>query len=251
MWPTIYQLGPLRLSSYGLLVAVGFLVAVWLAAAVTKRQLGSSAPIPSPLVVDWGTWVIVGGVVGGRLLYVILNWSFYAQQLTEIVSLWHGGLVWYGGFFGGLAAHVFFCRRHRIHVLGSLDQVMPFVALGHAIGRIGCFANGCCYGVSTTAWFGVQFPGHPHPLVPVQLFESVSVLALYVVLRAVQAFMRLRQPGLVFGCYLIGYGLIRSILEHWRADQPTLYNGVTLHELISYGLIGIGIGLVTFSRRLR
>ena len=101
--------------------------------------------------------ILVGGILGGRLFYSILNFDFFLDNPQEIFMLWHGGLVWYGGFFGGLISASVYLKLKKKPFFKTADMVVPFVALGHAIGRIGCFLNGCCYG--RVASWGVYFPG--------------------------------------------------------------------------------------------
>lgn len=200
---------------------------------------------------DWAVWAVMGGILGGRLLYVVLNWEMYRLEPSEIVALWHGGLIWYGGLAGGVLGTAIYLRTHHHPFLRGMDQVIPFIPLGHAIGRIGCFLNGCCYGKPTTAWFGVQFPGHPGPVVPTQLIESAGLVVLFAILWTLQTPARLRRPGMLFGCYLIGYAMIRGIVEFWRADQPLVWSGVTLHQLISAVLFVVGMSLLVRSRDVR
>jgi len=244
MHPILFKLGPLTIYSYGVALAIAFLLVVWLARRATARSLRGLVPMSEQALVDWAVWTVVGGILGGRLFYVLVNWESYATQPHEIFALWHGGLVWYGGFLGGVLATWLYLRTYGYPFLRGADQVMPFVAVGHAVGRIGCFANGCCYGKPTVAWFGVQFPGQPHPVVPTQLIESASLFVLYLILRRLQTPPILRRQGLVFGVYLIGYALIRFWLEFWRGDQPVIWNGLTMHQLISFALLLIGVGLM-------
>jgi len=126
--------------------------------------------------------------------------------------------------------------------------VIPFATLGHAIGRLGCFTNGCCFGVPTSAWWGVQFPGQASRVVPTQLLEAAALGALFLILRALQTPERLRRPGTLFGSYLIGYAVIRWNVERWRAHQPIVGLGWTLHQWISVGLFGVGWWLLARRR---
>jgi len=187
-------------------------------------------------LVDWAVWTVIGGLLGGRLFYVLLNWPVYAGSPLEILALWHGGLVWYGGFLGGLLATWWYLRRRGIGFLQGVDQVSPFVALGHAVGRIGCFANGCCSGILR--------------VIPTQLLESVALVGLYLALRVLQTATTHRRPGVVFGWYLIGYALIRGLVECWRVNQPMVWGSMTLHQAISIGLFAVGVAL-TFQWRGR
>ena len=248
MFPTLFQLGPLTISSYGAMMAAAFFLTVWMASSAAAGSLRGHVPMTPDALGDWACWAIVGGILGGRLLYVALNWEVYASEPQEIFALWHGGLIWYGGFAGGLLATAIYLRRHRYGFLQGTDQVMPFIALGHAIGRVGCFFNGCCYGKPTTAWFGVMFPGHAEAVVPTQLIESAALVGLFFILRKLQTPAALRRPGTVFGAYLVGYALIRWTVEFWRDHQPIVLAGLTLHQIISAVLFAVGVGLILRAR---
>ncbi len=249
MHPILLHLGPITLYSYGAAMAAAFLIAVGLASHVTQRSLRGLVPLPPAALMDWGCWTMAGGVIGGRVVYVALNWEVYRAQPLEIIALWHGGLVWYGGFLGGWLAQGWYVLAHRYPFWSSTDQVIPFIALGHAIGRIGCFANGCCYGKPTAGWFGVQFPGQAERVVPIQLVESLLLVLLYLVLRSAQRPSVLRRPGTVFGLYLVGYGFIRWTMEWWRGDHAPAWNGWTLYQLMSVAVVVGGVLVIAWAFR--
>ena len=248
MHPILVKWGPITIYSYGLAMAVAFLTVIGLARRAAARDLAGHVPMQPDALIDWACWTIIGGMLGGRLLYLILNWHVYAAEPLEIVAVWHGGLIWYGGFAGGLLAQGLYFRRRGIAFLRGTDQVIPFATLGHAIGRLGCFTNGCCFGVPTSAWWGVQFPGQASRVVPTQLLEAAALGALFLILRALQTPERLRRPGTLFGSYLIGYAVIRWNVERWRAHQPIVGLGWTLHQWISVGLFGVGWWLLARRR---
>lgn len=241
MHPILFAIGPITIYTYGVALALAFVISLAVARHEARTRLNGVAPLSDAALLDWGCWVMVGGVLGGRLLYVLLNWEVYRANPLEVFALWHGGLVWYGGLAGGLLAQARFVSRRKLNFLRVTDQVIPAVALGHAIGRLGCFANGCCYGRPTTSWWGVAFPGHPTAVVPTQLIESVGLVALFVILRMAQRVSVLKRPGALFGLYLIGYGLLRWVVEGWRGDQPVMWHSLTLAQLISLGLILLGL----------
>ena len=243
MHPALLRVGSWTLSTYGVTLALAFLIVIRLAAHAAARSARPLGPLSAEELLDLGCWALVGSIIGGRLFYVIGNWDVYRVQPFEIVALWHGGLIWYGGFLGGVASTAWYLRRRGHAVWRGLDQVIPFVALGHAIGRIGCFLNGCCLGTPTRSWCGVLFPGHEVPLVPVQLIESVGLLALYVWLRRLQTASPARRAGWIFGAYLVAYGALRWALEYWR-DQPQVVADLTLQQVISGALMIVGLWLL-------
>lgn len=255
MHPILFALGPLTIYTYGVALALAFAVSMALATRASRTRLKGVVPLSDAALLDWGCWVMVGGVLGGRLWYVALNWDIYRTQPLEIAALWHGGLVWYGGLAGGLLAQALFASRRKLSFLRITDQVIPAVALGHAVGRLGCFANGCCYGRPTTSWWGVVFPGHATAVVPTQLLESFGLAVLALILHVTQRPAMLARPGRLFGLYLVGYGLLRWTIEYWRGDQPAMWHGLTLAQLISMALMIAGTALMvsqkvsdTFSR---
>jgi phosphatidylglycerol:prolipoprotein diacylglycerol transferase len=148
-----------------------------------------------------------------------------------------------------MLAQALFVARRGLNVLRVTDQVVPVVALGHAIGRLGCFANGCCYGKPTTAWWGVVFPGHLEAVVPTQLIESAGLAVLFLILRMLQKPALLERPGKLFGWYLLGYGLLRVAIESWRGDQTAVWAGMTLAQLLSLILTVAGLLLVSDTMR--
>ena len=247
MHPELCRLGPFAIHTYGVALAAAFLLALTLARQAVRHDLKGLVPMDEPALADWAVWAMGGGILGGRVFYVVLNWDVYAAHPLEIVALWHGGLVWHGGLAGGVIATWGYLRRRGLGFRRGVDQVIPCVVLGHAVGRLGCFANGCCAGLPTHAWWGVQFPGTVERVVPTQLLESASLVILYLLLRAAQRPAILRAPGRLFGIYLVGYGLIRWTVECWRAN-PHLWGGWTLYQFISVGLVLLGVSTRLLSR---
>ncbi len=176
-----------------------------------------------------------------------MEWRHYINAPWEVLAIWHGGLVWYGGFLGGLTAGLVYARRHRLSSVRLADHLSPAIALGHGIGRIGCFFNGCCYGRPTDQWCGVLFPGHAQPVLPTQLFEAAGVFLIAFILYQLQQRQSARYPGRLFGLYLTCYGMLRFGLEFLRGDQQVWRAGLTLQQLIS--LLGIMVGTFLFIRR--
>ena len=205
---------------------------------------------------------VLGGIVGGRFLYIVLNWPVYAGRPWEMAALWHGGLIYYGGFLGGLGAMLWWLHRQLVRAhrwsgeagLRVVDAFMPAVALAQSVGRLGCFFNGCCYGRPTLSRWGMVFPGAPLPLYPTQLFESFGALMLFVLLRVVQIRLeraRAPRPGLLTGWYLVGYGVLRFSLEFVRGDNPRWWLGLTLSQLIGLAVVPLGLILLVCSHSWR
>ena len=152
MHPIIVEIGPVTIYSYGVVVAVGFITAAWLAA----RQAASEGLSPEGIL-DIALVCIISGIIGARLLHVLLNLPYYMHSPAEILMLNRGGLAFQGGFFAAIAAGVLYAKRAGLSFLRAADIMAPYIALGQAIGRIGCFLNGCCYGAFTGSYFGFLF----------------------------------------------------------------------------------------------
>jgi len=226
------------------MMVAAFLTATWLASRNVRRLPPAQRVLGPSQIVDLFCLVMLGGVLGARLFFVAQHWEVYIHQPREIPAIWHGGLVWYGGFLGGLTSMVLYLRVHHISVLRGIDQCIPFVALGHGIGRIGCFLNGCCYGKPTSAWFGLTFTEGEPARIPTQLLESVSLFVLYLVLRRLQERRVLTRAGWLFGTYLVGYAVIRFLIEFLRGDQVAVWAGFTLQQLLSFGVFLAGLALL-------
>jgi phosphatidylglycerol:prolipoprotein diacylglycerol transferase len=161
------------LHTYGLLIATGFLVAIWLAARESQRafpemirvkgKMERAGPIMRERMLDLGFWILIAGIVGSRLLFIIVNWRDYQNDFSKAFSI-EGGLVFYGGFIGALLASIYYCRANQIPFLRMADVCIPSVAIGHAIGRLGCLSAGCCWGDIAKAGskIAIRFPAAKH-----------------------------------------------------------------------------------------
>jgi len=199
-------------------------VAVMLAWIISSK-LSKRPPYSSSTATDLLFVFFVSGILGARLFYVLQHPSEYAGRWQAMFLLQEGGLVWYGGFLGGLVCGTLYMKWRRIPVLPWADFFSPILALSQAVGRIGCYLNGCCFGRE----------GHS-----VQLYEAAILTVISAVLFA--RFLRKRMAGEVFAIYLLSYGAARFALEFLRGDQ-TSYGGLTLPQWISLGAVIFGAGL--------
>jgi phosphatidylglycerol:prolipoprotein diacylglycerol transferase len=246
MHPILLQLGPVTIYSYGMMLVAAFATATWLARRCAARapSPGAAGPVwalSGEQVVDACAVALLGGIIGGRAFFGLLHWDEFWGEPLEWLALWRGGLVWYGGLLGGLLACWLYTRAKGVPFLRAVDQLIPFAALGHAIGRVGCFLNGCCYGRPSEAWCAVTLPGQPGPVLPTQLFESALLLILFGLLRGLQRPQILDRPGRLLGLYLAAYGALRFPLEFLRGDQAPWRMGLTLQQLISVALVSFGL----------
>jgi phosphatidylglycerol:prolipoprotein diacylglycerol transferase len=250
MHPILLTLGPVTLYTYGAMLVLAFSLSAWLAGRILRDLPPELQRLTPGQAVDLSCLALLGGIAGGRLFFVVLHWRFFLDAPQYLLALWQGGLVWYGGFAGGLTAAWLYARHHRVPFRWVLDLFAPILALGHAVGRVGCFLNGCCYGEVTDAWCGIIMPGEPRPVFPTQLAESLGLLFLYITLRLLQRpSMLVSRPGRLFGVYLCGYAVLRFILEGYRGDQVPVWAGLTLQQMISVLVLLTGLLLMTKGKR--
>ncbi len=246
MHPIAFQWGSFTITWYGVMVALGFLAGLWTA---SRRALLDG--IPSEKVLDMGPWLIVGTLLGARALYVFSYWNeeFAGRPLSEIFMVWHGGLVFYGGFIGASLACVLYARLQKLRLWTLADAVAPSIALGSAFGRIGCLLNGCCYGRECHLPWAITFPPGSHaappgvPLHPTEVYDSLLNLLLYAGLAWLYRWKKF--DGQVFAVYMVGYALFRSFVEVFRGDYPQRYLGgwATPAQLVSMGIFAAGVVL--------
>ncbi len=247
MHSTALQLGPLTIHWYGVLVAVGFLVGLW-----TAGRRAPQAGVPNDKVAELGPWLIVGALIGARLLYVVTYWreQFAGGPVWEVFMIHHGGLVYYGGLAGAALACVLYARRKKLPLWRVADILAPSIALGYVFGRIGCLMNGCCYGRACELPWAIRFPennplGAPTtPVHPTQIYDSLLNLALYGGLA--WCFRRRKFDGQIFALYLMGYAVTRSFVEVFRGDYSVehVHAGLTPAHLVS--IVTFVAGVVLF-----
>ncbi len=255
MLPQLFQIGRFFLPTYGLLVSLGVLIGLWISARNSARQ-----GIDPEKAWNLGILVVLAGILGAKILYIIVDWSTYAEHPSEIFSLGtlQAGGVFSGGLVAALAVAAWYIRKHSLPTLATCDAFAPGLALGHAIGRVGCFAAGCCWGKPTQHFWGVTFTnplarirvGTPLnvPLEPTQLFESAVELANFFILTWLLA--RRKFDGQVIGAYLFLYGVARYFLEFLRDDpgRGSVFGGImTGTQLIAILLVLAG-GLIWWIR---
>lgn len=239
MYPVIARIGTFEITSFGLLVGIAALTGLWLFSREGQRS-GLS---------DDAVNAAVGGVLGG-LFGAKLLWTIEFAGTAPLASLFfsRGGLSWFGGLLGGVGTGVWMLRRSRVPIMRAVAAATPALAVGHAIGRVGCFLVGDDYGRPTALPWGVAFPlGLPPteiPVHPTQLYEAALLLPLAALL------IRCRRRGWtdrkVVALYLVLAGAIRFGIEFLRVNQPVV-GSFTLAQLIAASLIAIGVML--FVRR--
>ncbi|MFA6350003.1 MAG: prolipoprotein diacylglyceryl transferase [Candidatus Omnitrophota bacterium] len=210
MHPIICQIGPFTIFSYGLALAAAFIISVFLASEQARRN-----NIDPNIIYNISFIGFIFGIAGARIFYVLSNIGYYSKNIQEVFMLAHGGLSVFGGLILGIAAAVAYLKIKKLSVYLVFDTLMPFLALGQAIGRIGCLLNGCCYGAT---------------VIPVQIYASFSLLVVFMLLRFIQD--RPHALGTVFYAYLFFYSFERFSIEFLRSDNPRILFSLTLFQLL-------------------
>jgi phosphatidylglycerol:prolipoprotein diacylglycerol transferase len=245
----------LFLPTYGVIFAAGALIA-WSWFLKRARTLA----LPQEPVFNLAFYTLLAGLLGAKLTLVVVDAPYYLDHPGEIFGILRSAGVLMGGVLAGALAFVFYARKHNLPVLALADAIVAPVALAQGIGRIGCFAAGCCYGIESQAWCAVRFTSEAAheqtgvplntPILPVQLFELAFDLALALLLTALWR-RRLRPAGTVSWVYLVVYGAGRGLLELWRGDAVRgfwLGGAVSTSQLFSAASIATGLFLLIRDR---
>jgi len=245
--PVLFELGPFQIRYYGMLYALGFVIAYFMISYLAKRkQIG----ITKDDVADLITYEVVGVVLGARLAYVLFyNLSFYLQNPIDIFKLWHGGLSFHGGLIGAIIAAYLFCRKKKMDFYEIADLTVVPVALALALGRIGNFMNAELYGRITNLPWCVDYSknqfvgdlprGCRHPS---QIYESLKNFFIFGVLWFIKD--KKLPKGFMFWAFVTLYGLLRTIMELFRQPDEQvgfIFSYFTIGQLLSFPLFLLGI----------
>lgn len=280
MNPVWFKIAGYPVHLYAVMIALGFVVGIWLAARRGERD-----GIDRDLMLDLSWWLLVAGLVGARVAFIIVNWEQYyypcvdfefynaefatlprdvltGPDCTRLLRFWNGGLVFYGGVIGSMITMVWFLRREKVPIMPVADAIIPSLALGQFFGRAGCFFAGCCWGKPTDAALSLEFPkgsmawadhvnsglipelsSHSHAVYATQLYDALGGLLLFGLLVWLQR--RKRFHGQVFITWLLIYPMMRSTIELFRGDGERGFVFEVVSETLN-GWLGLPAGSVTF-----
>ncbi len=260
MHPIFIQIGDFSIRWFGVMMATGFLVAFFNMNYQAKRE-----GIKEQIISDMLIWILVGGLVGARIAYVIANWSTeFSEHPLSMFALQNGGLIYYGGLIGGILSSFIYVNIKKQPALPIADVAATSLPIGQAFGRVGCFLNGCCYGKVTELPIGVEYPVNSSPWIeqvhhklidssshctlsmhPVQLYEAFFSIVIFLVL--VFILRRQKFSGITASCYLMLYGLLRFVMEFFRGDERQKISNINTAQLISLLIVAGGVVLFLYS----
>jgi phosphatidylglycerol---prolipoprotein diacylglyceryl transferase len=251
MFPKLISIGSFYLPTYGVLVALGFLAGLGIALRLAQR-----AGLPPEKITNLAVYCAMAGIVGAKLFMFLFDLGDYIRdpgQIFTMATLQAAG-VFHGGFIAAFLVAVLYMRRQHLPAFPTMDAFAPGVALGQAIGRLGCFAAGCCWGRECDLPWGVRFRSDaaaPVPLDktlhPVQLYESAADLIIFGILY--RQFKRDHQPGAIIGLYLVLYSTARFIIEFFRVHEQPLVGPFSITQWIALVLLLLGAGILLRGRR--
>jgi phosphatidylglycerol:prolipoprotein diacylglycerol transferase len=255
MYPTLIQIGNFTITTFGLMMFLSFVAGAWALSKQLERR-----GFDKNIAWDVLAWVAVGGILGAKLYYLALHYEdLVARPVEELTS--RGGLVWYGGFIGGVIAYYWQVKRWKLPVATMFDAVAAPLMLAYAVGRVGCFLVGDDYGLPTNGPLGIAFPKGSPPSTagylrsvggnipadvpdwavlkvhPTQVYEVIAALILFAVLWKMSE--RKLRPGQLFGAYLAFYGVERFLVEFVRAKSDRIILGMSTSQVASLILLGI------------
>lgn len=247
MRPVLIKFDGISIPSYGTMLVISFIVALFLVKREAKKH--NISPV---LIENLAFWLMVGVIIGGRLLYVL----FHLNEFSDIISIfeiWNGGMMYFGGFIGAFIAGAIYVKKEHLSISLLSDIISPSIALGEFFTRIGCFLNGCCFGIPTNLPWGVHFPkgsfadqaGLDCPIHPTQLYSSLFGLLLFFLLQ--KMLHRPHPRGSIFAYFLIFYSGFRFGVDFVRYYENMA--NLLINQLISIILVIAGIVILIKTKR--
>src|SRR6266852_9967908 len=255
MYPRLFELGPITVYTYGVLLAAAYLFGLKLAMVRAKNR-----GLDANRVLDLGIYIIISALVGAKLLLLITDFKAFTANPRELLTLARSGGVFYGGLILAVAVALIYIRKIGLPLWTTCDVFAPGIALGHVVGRFGCLFAGCCYGKPTTMPWGITFTdpfaaanvGTPldRPLHPTQLYEASAETLILIILLATESRGR-RFAGRTFWLYMLLYAISRFIVEIFRGDPRGNVGIFSTSQFISVLLAPLAIAMLVYLSRAR
>ncbi len=255
MYPRLFSVGPFTIYTYGVLLAAAFLLGLKFASSRARAR-----GLDAARVLDLGIYIIVAAILGGKLLLLVTDFQSFRANPVEILSLARSGGVFYGGLIVAVLVAFWYMRRHRLPLWPTFDVFAPGIALGHAVGRMGCLMAGCCYGRPTSVPWGIVFTdpftgdyvGTPLgvALHPTQIYEVIAETAILLFLLRFERRGR-GFAGRTFWTYILLYGVSRYVIEFFRGDPRGSVLVFSTSQLISVILVPLSVLMLAYLSQRR
>ena len=236
MYPILLEIGPIKIYAYGFMIAMGICLSLFL----IKRNIIRSS-INANVMIDFVLSVLFFGIIGSRILFIVLNFENFRYDWMSVIKIWEGGLVFYGGVIFASIMLMILTSIKNIRFFTVSDALVPFLSLTQGFGRIGCFLNGCCWGKPTMVFWAVKFPFMSDFVHPVQLYESIFCFALFAYL--IILYKKKVFQGQTTLYYFILYAMGRFFIEFYRGDQASILFFLTRSQIMSICIWCIGVAL--------
>jgi phosphatidylglycerol---prolipoprotein diacylglyceryl transferase len=253
MHPILFEIGGFPVYTYGVLLAAAYLSGLQFA---LMRARGRG--LNPERVMDLGIWIIISALAGAKLLLLVVEHDTFSSNPAQLLTLLRSGGVFYGGLIAAVAVALWYLRKHRMPMWSVTDVFAPGIALGHVIGRMGCFFAGCCFGRPTTVPWAITFHNEAAaqnagtllnvPLHPTQLYEAGAELVILLVLLATERKGR-PFPGRTFWGYMFLYAVSRFVIEFYRGDARGSIGVLTTSQFVSVILAPLAIVMLVALRR--
>lgn len=237
MYPILFEFGGFQVRSYGVIVALSFLLALWMSTREAERK-----GLDPKLVQDFAIYGLIGGIIGARLYFVFFSApGYFLQHPWEIFAVWSGGIGVIGALIGGLIVALWFCHKQNLSLLKFGDTLAPGSALGQTFGQIACLANGDSYGRPTDVPWAITFTDPRSlaplniPLHPVEVYEMAAYFLVFLLIWKIRQHQRL--DGVTFFTYLAGYGTARFLVDFFRGDPAIFAWGIQAAQVFGVAMI--------------
>ena len=237
MYPVLFEFGEFQLRSYGTIVALSFLIGLWLSMKEAERK-----GLDPKLIQEFAVYGFIGGIIGARLYFVLFSEpSYFFQHPWEIFAVWSGGIGVIGALIGGFIVALWFCHKRNLSLLKFGDTLAPGIALAQSFGQLACLLNGDSYGRPTDLPWAITYTDSRSfaplniPLHPIEIYEMAAYFLVFLLVWNIRQHDRLN--GLAFFTYLAGYGTARFLVDFFRGDPAMFAWGIQAAQVFGAAMI--------------
>ncbi len=231
MYPILFKIGPVAIYTYGVMIALGIMAGLYFASRQAKKEA-----IGSGIIVDIVFWIILSGFIGARITYVFVEWKYFTEYPLKVLFA-REGFVFYGGFIFSFLTAFLYVKIKKLNAWKLADIIAPSTALGYAIGRLGCFFYGCCYGRPTNSLLGILFPPEVPAgslgvkVIPTQLISSLTLFIIFIILVALRKHKKF--DGQIFWIFVLLEAITRFGIEFLRGDERGTIGALSISQVIA------------------